>query len=275
MIKIVSRCNLFILYPPLHNKFLSNKINNLFRNKLLKKQPRFLQSFCIISTNLQLNQINKKFLCPIHFLSIKYRRISSDYPLQKLGSSFEVLSPRINRFDDPSQTRYINTFSSGCWGFSEGRGPDLLYLDATMPLRGWNWLTRVAAIVPAKHLLEIQTANRNAEKGIGDGMCSPVCGRNARGKEEQARGRSNIEIVWKDGHNKETRVVFVWYAILELLYRGCYSFFFFLVSFLFYGSKFFWFTRLATIFCAMMLTREETKIFKNNYFFKFVVKKFF
>lgn len=139
-----------------------------------------------------------------------------------------------------------------------------------MPLRGWNWLTRVAAIVPAKHLLEIQTANRNAEKGIGDGMCSLVCGRNARGKEEQARGRSNIEIVWKDGHNKETRVVFVWYAILELLYRGCYSFFFFLVSFLFYGSKFFWFTRLATIFCAMMLTREETKIFKNNYFFKFV-----
>lgn len=143
-----------------------------------------------------------------------------------------------------------------------------------MPLRGWNWLTRVAAIVPAKHLLEIQTANRNAEKGIGDGMCSPVCGRNARGKEEQARGRSNIEIVWKDGHNKETRVVFVWYAILELLYRGCYSFFF-LFSFLFYGSKFFWFTRLATIFCAMMLTREEIKIFKNNYFFKFVVKKFF
>lgn len=239
MIKIVSRCNLFILYPPLHNKFLSNKINNLFRNKLLKKQPRFLQSFCIISTNLQLNQINKKFLCPIHFLSIKYRRISSDYPLQKLGSSFEVLSPRINRFDDPSQTRYINTFSSGCWGFSEGRGPDLLYLDATMPLRGWNWLTRVAAIVPAKHLLEIQTANRNAEKGIGDGMCSPVCGRNARGKRNKQEGGVTSKLCEKTGIIKKQG-----WCSCDTRYSNCYTeaatlFFFSLFPFFFTGANFF------------------------------------
>lgn len=108
-----------------------------------------------------------------------------------------------------------------------------------MPLRGWNWLTRVAAIVSAKHLLEIQTANRNAEKGIAGGMLA--AGRNAvaRGKEERVKGAgSNIEIVWKDGHNRETRVGFVRYAILQQLHRLDTSFFFLLFSLLSTGAAF-------------------------------------
>lgn len=178
----------------------------------------------------------------VHSLSIKHSEISSDYPVG-LSSLFEVLSPP-TRIDSVCRRWFVRNavYKHVFFGVSrrlEGRGPDLLYHDATMPLRGWNWLTRVAAIVSAKHLLEIQTANRNAEKGIAGGMLA--AGRNAvaRGKQERVKGAgSNIEIVWKDGHNRETRVGFVRYAILQQLHRLDTSFFFPSFFSAFYGSSF-------------------------------------